>query len=392
MVSAARKSARRWCDGNRFTLLCDGEQFFPEMLEAIAGAREHIALEMYLAESGPVATRFVDALCAARARDVTVFVLLDDFGTFYLNRHDRQRLNEAGVTLARFNPLSPLKLAFNLVRDHRKLLLIDDRIAYVGGAGLTQDFARELDGAAIERSWRDNMIRAEGRCVGQWWGVFRANWRRWSDVACPLPPLRSVGHASGRVVAGRRGATVLTRAAIADIRRARERVWLATPYFVPARGLRLALARAARRGVDVRLLLPGPKTDHAGARAAGRRIYGGLLRRGVRVFEYQPAFLHAKMLLADERAQIGSCNFDRWSERWNLEANQAVEDTAFADEVAGVFEYDFAECREVTWQEWRQRPLGARLHERFWGTLETWAMRLSRRSHLVLGRMDRRRT
>lgn len=392
MAPTTRKSARRWRRGNRFALLCDGTSFFPEMLEAIDSAYEYVALEMYLAESGPVATRFVDALCAARARGVTVFVLLDDFGTFYFDRHDRERLNATGVSVVRFNALSPLKLAFNLVRDHRKLLLIDDRLAFVGGAGLTAQFASESDAKPHERPWRDNMIRVEGRCVAQWWRVFHANWRRWSDEICPLPPPRPAGNASGRVIAGRRGAGVLTRSAVADIRRARQRVWLATPYFLPARRLRLALARAARRGVDVRLLLPGPKTDHAGARAASQRTYGGLLRRGVRIFEYQPAFLHAKMLLADDRAQLGSCNFDRWSERWNLEANQAIADAEFAHTVAEVFEQDLAACREITWQQWQQRPLTARLRQDFWSALEVWAIRLSRRSHLVLGRIDRPRT
>lgn len=381
---------RTWCDGNRFALLSDGEYFFPEMLAAIEGAHEYVALEMYLAESGSLTTYFIDALCAARGRGVLVLVLLDDFGTFDLEQYDRQRLIEAGVHVTRFNPLSPFKLALNLVRDHRKLLLIDDRFAYVGGVGLTSEFDPDAYQHTDERHWRDIMLRVEGRCVGQWWSLFRINWQRWSDAPCPRPGARPVGSSRGRVIAGRRGARVLTRAAVRDIGAARRRVYLATPYFLPTRRLQGALARAAERGLDVRLLLPGPKTDHASTRAAGQRGYGAMLRRGVRIFEYQPTFLHAKMILTDDRAMVGSCNFDRWSERWNLEANQAIDDAAFAAELAASFAVDFGESLEITWQQWQQRPWWARLRERFWSLLELWILRLTRRSSLMLGRSDRR--
>lgn len=391
MTPPLRRPERAWCDGNRFALLSDGALFFPEMLAAIEGAREYIALEMYLAESGSLATRFIDALCAARTRGVTVLVLLDDFGTFYLANHDRQRLSEAGVHVTRFNPLSPFKLALNLVRDHRKLLLIDDRLAYVGGAGLTTQFDPDAYQHVDGRHWHDTMVRVEGPCVAQWWSLFRINWRRWSHIPCPQPAARPAGSARGRVIAGRRGARVLTRVAVDDIRAARRRIYLCTPYFLPTRHLRVALARAAERGVDVRLLLPGPRTDHASTRAAGQRNYGAMLRRGVRILEYQPTFLHAKLLLTDDRSMVGSCNFDRWSERWNLEANQAIDDAGFADELATLFASDFADSREITWQQWRQRPWWARLRERFWSTIELWALRLTRRSSLMLGRSARRR-
>ncbi len=390
MAPPLRQPERAWCDGNRFALLSDGAYFFPEMLAAIEGAREYVALEMYLAESGSLATRFIDALCAARTRGVTVLVLLDDFGTFYLASHDRQRLSEAGVHVTRFNPLSPFKLALNLMRDHRKLLLIDDRLAYVGGAGLTAEFDPDAWHNSNARHWHDTMIRVEGRCVGQWWSAFRINWRRWSDAPCPQQHARAVGSSRGRVIAGRRGARVLTHAAVRDIGGASRRVYLATPYFLPTRSLRVALARAAERGVDVRLLLPGPRTDHASTRAAGQHGYGAMLRRGVRILEYQPTFLHAKMLLTDDHAMVGSYNFDRWSERWNLEANQAIDDAGFADELAALFATDFADSREITWQQWQRRPWWARLRERFWSMIELWALRLTRRSSLMLGRSDRR--
>lgn len=391
MALPLNQPGRTWCHDNRFALLPDGEHFFPEMLAAIDGAREHVALEMYLAESGPLTTRFIDALCAARARGVAVLVLLDDFGTFALAQYDRQRLIEAGAYVTRFNPLAPLKLALNLVRDHRKLLLIDDRLAYLGGVGLTTQFDPNAHRDTHERPWRDVMLRVEGRCVAHWWSLFRSNWQRWSSIPCPRPRAQPVGSARGRVIAGRPGARVLTRAAAADIRAARRRVLLATPYFLPTRALRVALARAAQRGVDVRLLLPGPKTDHASTRAAAQRHYGALLRRGVRIFEYQPTFLHAKMMLTDDRAMVGSHNFDRWSERWNLEANQAIDDAAFAEQLATAFAADFADSREITWQRWQRRPRWLRLRERLWSLVELWGLRLTRRASLMLGQSEQHR-
>jgi len=379
MHPASRRSTHPWRRGNQFELLVDGGAFFPAMTAAIARASERVALEMYLVQSGPLAARFVDALCGAAHRGVAVFLMVDDFGARGLARRDRNRLLSAGVHFARFNPLSPLKLTWNLVRNHRKLLLVDDRLAFVGGAGLTDEFDPRED-----RGWRDNMLRIDGPCVADWWASFTAIWVRCSQVPCNPPPdpdARGPG-GRGRVLAAAGpwpGSRALKAATVNDIRRARERVWLASPYFLPPWKLRRALSHAAQRGVDVRLLLPGPRTDHAFVRAATHRLYGWLLRRGIRVFEYQPAFLHAKTLLADDRAMLGSCNFDRWSLRWNLEANQQVHDTRFAARLATVLAADFADSIEVTREAWQRRPLWYRLRERFWGWAETVLVRASYR-------------
>lgn len=374
-----------WRRHNRYEILADGHRYFPAMLEAIAGARSRVALEMYLLQSGPVTTKFIDALCAAAHRGVAVHMLIDDFGGRGLEGADRERLLAAGVHLARFNPLSLWRVTWNLVRDHRKLLLVDDRCAFVGGAGLSDEFGIDPD-----RGWRDNMLRIEGECVHDWWVAFRANWRRWSRVPCRIPGPVTAGTVRGRALAGTRiGAGSLKRAAVADIRRARRRVWLASPYFLPSWNIRRALVQAVRHGADVRLLLPGPRTDHGFVRAAAHRLYGWLLRRGVRIFEFQPTFLHAKALLADERAMLGSCNFDRWSLRWNLEANQQVDDAGFAERLASVLAGDLANSEEITLAAWQRRPRLERLRERFWGWLEILAVRASYR-RLVLDQARRR--
>jgi phosphatidylserine/phosphatidylglycerophosphate/cardiolipin synthase-like enzyme len=367
-----------WQAGNRFELLADGHRFFPVMIREIMHATDRVALEMYLVRSGAIARQFVTALADAARRGVVVHLLIDDYGGRGLQQGERERLRAAGVHLARFNPLAPMKLAWNLVRDHRKLLLIDDRAAFVGGAGLTDDFLR-----AEQPGWREHMLRIEGRCVADWWQVFAANWARWSDVPCATPVAPATGNSRGRVLAGSfAGARAIKAAAVNDVRGARRRVWLASPYFLPPWKLKRALSRAARRGCDVRLLLPGPHIDHPFVRAAMQALYGWLLKRGVRVFEYQPRFLHAKALLADDRAHVGSCNFDRWSLRWNLEANQQVDDPAFAARLAEQLAEDFAASTEIAAADWQQRPWHQRMREHFWAWLETVAVRASYRALL----------
>jgi phosphatidylserine/phosphatidylglycerophosphate/cardiolipin synthase-like enzyme len=169
------------------------------------------------------------------------------------------------------------------------------------------------------------------------------------------------------------------RGVLAEIGKARERVWVATAYFAPTRRLQRALKKAVRRGVDVRLLLAGPCNDHPAVWHAGRRFYGRLLRGGIRIFEYQPGFLHAKMVLCDDWASIGSSNLDHWTLRWNLEANQAVMDPSFASRLADLFRTDFARSAEWTVGAWRQRGRGHRLLQRILGAgadlLVQWSYR-----------------
>ena len=149
-------------------------------------------------------------------------------------------------------------------------------------------------------------------------------------------------------------------------------------YFVPSWKLRRALRRAARQGADVRLLLPGPETDHPAVRIAGQRYYTSLLKSDIRIFEYQPRVLHSKALICDQWVSIGSSNFDRWNLRWNLEANQAVDDEQFAEEVARMFVDDFADSAEIKLESWRRRPGYRKWRERFWGRVDLWLHRLGR--------------
>jgi phosphatidylserine/phosphatidylglycerophosphate/cardiolipin synthase-like enzyme len=368
-----------WRQGNRFTLLIDGTQFIPAMLDAIAAAERSVWLEIYLFESGALADRFIQALAAAVQRGAQVKVLLDDFGAADLSRHDRARLRDAGVDLLFFNPIRFRRLTENFVRDHRKLLLVDERVVFTGGAGITDEFDPPRH---PERRWRETVVRAEGPVVADWAALFCVEWNRPTPrkLACRAAALALPSDGPpGRVsIAQGLASQEIKRALLKQIRSAERTVWLATAYFIPAWRIRRALRRAARRGVDVRLLLPGPHTDHPAVRQAGRRFYGRLLANGVRIFEYQPRVLHSKVFLCDDWVSIGSSNLDRWNLRWNLEANQEIDDSAFAGRVRAMFEADFRESVECRYAQWRKRPWSARARERIWGRVDLWLHSLGR--------------
>ena len=359
-----------WRLGNEFRLLNDGGEFFARMLAAIEEARRYVLLEMYLVRSGAVATRFIDALGRAAGRGARVCVMFDGFGALGLTRADRRRLLDAGVELRFFNPLRLGNRLSNLLRDHRKLLLADGRVAFVGGAGLTDDFAP----GARRGPWRELMVEIQGPVIADWQRAFARTWRRCGPELALVEPPACEAHADG--AAGRlslseaRQRSVLANGVLRRIDSATARAWIMSAYFVPSRRFRKALRRAARRGVDVRLLLPGARTDHPWVRQAARRFYGKLLRNGVKIFEYQPRMLHAKMILCDDWVSIGSSNLDRWSFRWNLEANQEIADADFANTAAAVFAGDFAVSRALSRRYWRQRAWLDRLRETIAGVLD----------------------
>ena len=359
-----------WRLGNEFRLLNDGGEFFARMLAAIEEARRYVLLEMYLVRSGAVATRFIDALGRAAGRGARVSVVFDGFGALGLTRADRRRLLDAGIELRFFNPLRLGNRLSNLLRDHRKLLLADGRVAFVGGAGLTDDFAP----GARRGPWRELMVEIQGAVIADWQRAFARTWRRCGPELALVEPPACEAHADG--AAGRlslseaRQRSVLANGVLRRIDSATARAWIMSAYFVPSRRFRKALRRAARRGVDVRLLLPGARTDHPWVRQAARRFYGKLLRNGVKIFEYQPRMLHAKMILCDDWVSIGSSNLDRWSFRWNLEANQEIADAYFANTAAAVFAGDFAVSRALSRRYWRQRAWLDRVRETIAGLLD----------------------
>ncbi len=368
-----------WRDGNHFQLLPEAARFLPAMFEVLDEARESILIELYLMESGRLATALIESLVKAAGRGVRVMLLLDGYGAMGLSSDDRERLESGGVALRFFNPLGFHSLARNLTRDHRKLLVVDGRVAFTGGFGAVDEF---LD------AWYEVALRIEGPVVADWVRLFSRLWDSpltrgrgeaglVRGLTTTTPEADGYRGMRGRVVWGQGYRYQAIRHSLQQqVSGARRRLWLCTPYFVPTFTLRLRLARAARRGVDVRLLLPGDRHDHPGVRYAGQRFYGRLLRAGVRIFEFQPVFIHAKFSLVDDWVSLGSCNFDHWSLHWNLEANQEVADRRLANEVAELFERNFAASREIRREEWARRPRLQRFREWLYGSLDGMLTRL----------------
>ena len=367
-----------WRYGNRFRLLIDGLEYLERMVQAIEAAERSVLLEMYLVESGVVADRFIVALAAASRRGARVRTLLDGYGSLGLRQKDRRRLTEAGIELRFHNALEWSKRLSNFMRDHRKILLIDERVAFVGGMGLTDDFAGRADG---QMAWRETIVEIEGPVVADWSSLFLRTWSRHGPCDVRVSPAAAAleldDGAAGRVASSEGWHRAeLAHSIVGRIESARHRVWITSPYFVTSHRFRKALRRAVRRGVDVRLLGSGPLTDHPAVRHAARRFFGKLLHNGVRIFEYQPRVLHAKTVICDDWVSIGSSNLDRWGFKWNLEANQEIEHRPFANRAAAVFEDDCHDSLELDRKDWPRRSLLDRLLENMAGmldrTLERW--------------------
>jgi cardiolipin synthase A/B len=325
-------------DGNRFALLGEGHDFFSRMLAAIDASKRYVLAEFYLVESGEVADRFFAALTRAAARGVRVCALFDAVGARGLGEADRTRLRTGHVDLVFFNAAGWWAWPRLFLRDHRKLLIVDGAVGFTGGIGLADMFSPN---AQPDGYWLDCVVEIAGPVLDDWHMLFARTWersaRRQLDVLPQAIPAVFPGEL-GRVVATTGlGANELERSVINRIRKANIRVWIATAYFWPSSRLRRALRRAARRGVDVRLQLAGPRTDAPAARGAGRLFYARLLSSGVVIYEYQPRFLHSKLILCDDWVSIGSSNLDRWGVLWNLDANQEIDSPAFASQAQAMF-------------------------------------------------------
>jgi len=352
--------------GNLFKLLAGADAFLPAMELAIHRARRYVLFEQYLINSGRVADRFIDAFTACVQRGVPVYMLIDHFGGRGLFESDRRRIRAAGIQLLFYNPAYLSHFFRSLPRNHCKVLLIDGELAYTGGAGITDDYeARE---AVLP--WHDLIVEMRGPVVADWQTQFGRVWERW-DGEIALPAVEQVaesGKQSGCLSSSLRGNRKFIRKSLLEqMHSASERVWLGTAYFLPGRRMLRLLRRAKRQGADVRLLLPGKMNDHPTVYHAGRRYYHDMLRHGIRIFEYQPAFMHAKLYLCDHWCSIGSCNMDRWGLRWNLEANLESSDADLCAEAASFFTEAFEHSREITLEAWHNRPLKHRLREWLFG-------------------------
>lgn len=346
--------------GNRVEVFTNGERFYPAMLEAIGAAGRSITMECYIFQPGRVATRFIDALGERARRGVAVTLVLDAIGSSAMGRREISALRDAGVRVEFYQRLRWYSLARFNNRTHRELLVIDGRVAFTGGAGVA-DWWSGPD--ASGPAWRDTMVRVEGPVVAALQGVVAENWLECCGEILTgeefFPKLAPAGDVTAFVVKSSPSdrATVSRVTFQMLMEAARRDILVSTPYFLPDRALRLCLVGIARRGVSVRIVVPGPSTDQKWVRLASRRGYKSLLAAGVRIFEYQPSMTHCKMLLVDDEwAVVGTTNVDNRSFEHNDEVNLALCDGRLAARLRSDHEHDVAASEEVTLERWLQRP------------------------------------
>lgn len=338
---------------------------FPAMLAAIDAARQSICFETYICSPGALANRFREALVSASQRGVRVRVLIDAFGSFSLPADFWAPLQAKGGEARRFNPLALYRLG---LRNHRKLLVCDHRVAFVGGFNV----APEYEGDGVTCGWCDLGLRIEGPLVQELAASFDEMFARADLQHRPFFRLRR-NTARRTVVAPHeqlllsgpgRGPSPIQRALRRDLEAASS-VQIIAAYFLPSWRLRRQLAEIAQRGGSVQLLLAG-KSDVAVAQLAGRSLYTRLLRAGVRIYEYQPQILHAKLVVIDKAVYVGSANFDVRSFHFNYELVVRFESQEKAEAARRVFQKNLEHATEITAESWRHsRSLWQRLKQRW---------------------------
>jgi len=371
--------------GNATGLLIDGRETFAAMFAAIRGAKQSIDLEYYILEDiESDGLRLSDLLIAKRQQRVTVNLLYDSYGSKATPPDFFHRLRDAGVQIVEFNPLNPVTFNF---RDHRKILVVDGEKAIVGGINMSASYQSSGSGSAPGSGgaggktapyWRDTDLQIEGPVVAQLQALFFEHWEQQKgpplERASYFPAIAPQGREVVRIVGSTPDKEVprFYVTLLSAIRNAEKNVWLSAAYFVPTAQEEDDLVAAARRGIDVRLLLPSD-SDSKMALAVGRSHYGSLLEAGVRIYEVQNEVLHSKTASIDGVwTAVGSSNFDPRSVVFNDEVDAIVLGSATADAFERMFQRDMAQAKEVKLEEWRRRPLGQRLMELFEVTSFLW--------------------
>ena len=370
--------------GGTARILQNGDAFYPEILGAIEGARETVNFQCYIWESGEVSDRFISAFTAAVARGVEVRILIDAFGSIKFKKEDRERLRAAGCKLEFFRPLRWYNMVRAFKRSHQRAIVIDGTIGFTGGAAVADKWSGN---AQDEEHWRDSMTMVTGPLVSGVQTAFGNDW-----VYCcgeivtgrsfyPQPPTGAGGpevEHQGRPGEGGEeavGVAVVSSPSDAEqpirichwlgFRAARRSLYISNSYFIPDGRLRKVVTERARAGVDVRILVPGGKTDAKPVRLAGHTHYEELMRAGVRIYEYQPTMMHAKVVVVDGLWSIvGSANMDERSMELNEENVLAIRDAGLARSIEDGLRDDFERSKEFELERWCRRPLYRRVLER----------------------------
>ncbi len=373
--------------GNQVTLLQDGPATYQAMFKAIEAARDHIHLETYILDDDEVGQRFAQVLIDKQRQGVPVHLIRDSAGTLGTPPAFFQRLSASGIKVLEFNPLNPLvsRKDWELnQRDHRKLLIVDGRTAFLGGINISSVYS----GGSFSRgsrlrpgggpAWRDTDLQLQGPVVAEFQKLFLATWAKQNGDALPardyFPQLNPVGHEVVRAIGSSPDEpfSQIYATLLSAIGSAETSIHLTNAYFAPDPQLLAALEAAAARKVDVKLILPS-QTDSWLVFHAGRGYYDRLLRAGVRIYERRGVILHSKTALIDGVwATVGSTNLDWRSFLHNEELNAVVLGATFGAQLQAMFDKDLAGSGEVTLVDWERRPVDLRLKERFARVWEYW--------------------
>jgi cardiolipin synthase len=353
--------------GNKIELLQNGDAYFPAMLQAIRGAQRTINFEAYIVKSDTVGRQFLEALAERARAGLEVRVLLDGIGSGWdLDNSDAKKLKDAGCKFAYYHPTSSWRVDRTNRRTHRRVLVVDGKVGFTGAVG----FADRWSGNAQDaQHWRDVMVRIEGPLVAKLQAGFQEHWIKTGHEALSganqFPALPPAGDLRAQVVTSRSFSMApLPFVQAVAFAAAKQRIWITNPYCTPTEDQVDLLTKAVRRGVDVRLLLPGEHNDQPQTASAGRAAYGRMLEGGCKIFEYDQTMIHSKTMVVDGLfSLVGSSNFDPRSSAINEELDVVVYDEKFGREMEAVFEKDLKASREYTLEEFKNRSLWQRTTE-----------------------------
>jgi cardiolipin synthase len=351
-----------------FEVLANGPTFYAAELEAIRSAQKSVCLEAYIFQKSEIGRMYLEAMTERARAGVKVNVVLDAFGSVGATKSFFKPLLDAGGRVERYNSPAWYRLMRLDNRTHRELLIADGRIGFIGGAGVGDHWYKGVRGHA---RWRDTMVRVEGKAVSHLQATFAENWLASCGellVGSAYFPRLDAGHETAALVVnstptmgGSTRARVLFQLLLVSARRS---IAITTPYFLPDKNLAQDLCHAVERGVRVRILVPGQKSDHWLTRSTSRAGYGKLLQAGAEIYEYEPAMIHAKVLVVDGLwAVVGSTNFDNRSFGLNDEVNLAVCDPELADRLERDMAEDLKHSMRVSLQQWKHRPVTERAPE-----------------------------
>jgi cardiolipin synthase len=371
--------------GNKVTLLINGPATYAAMFEAIRNAKVHINLETYILEDDEIGRKFTDLLLRKQAQGVQVNIIYDSMGSLKTPESFFKRLQDGGIQVVEFNPINPFNAHGHWLLahpDHRKILIIDGKVAIAGGINISSVYSSSLSGRQKVKGeplpWRDTDVQIEGPAAAEFQKLFLDTWSKQNGPKLSernyYPKMKEEGNALVRVIGSTPGTDnrITFIVYVSAITFAQNSIHLTNAYFIPDDQILDAFTAAARRGVDVKIILPST-TDSSLALNAARHNYTELLKAGVKIYERRKALLHAKTAVIDGVwSTVGSTNLDYWSLLSDDEVNTVVLSREFAVEMERMFARDLAESDEIQWEKWKKRPLSQKVKEAFAHLFAHW--------------------